>query len=97
MKVINSRKDLCDMVGQQILRATDSQRLSNVMLLWSTHTEKQLLDQQVDFDIVYQRLFDLTFCIHQKLNKNASVRINLAMRDVRVTTVAAETLKHYIF
>ena len=66
MKVINSRKDLCDMVGQQILRATDSQRLSNVMLLWSTHTEKQLLDQQVDFDIVYQRLFDLTFCIHQK-------------------------------
>ena len=46
----------------------------------------------MDFDIVYQPLFDLIFCIHQKLNKSGSVRINLTMRRVRVTIVAAETL-----
>jgi len=50
------------------------------------------LDQQVDFDIVYQPLFELIFSINQKLNKNGSVRIHLKMRRVRVTIVATETL-----
>jgi hypothetical protein len=67
------------------------QNLSDVKLLWFTHTEIKLLDQPVDSDIVYQSLFDLIFRIHQKLNKRRSVRINVTMRLVRVTTVAAET------
>jgi hypothetical protein len=61
-----------------------------------SHTEIKLLNQPVDSDIVYQSLFDLIFCIHQKL-KRRSVRINLKTRLVRVTIVAAETLKYNIF
>jgi hypothetical protein len=65
------------------------------MLLWFTHTQITLLYQQVDFDIVYQPLLDLIFCINQKLNKRGRVRINLTARCVRVTIVAVETLITY--
>jgi len=34
----------------------------------------------------------MILCIHQKLKKSGSVLINLTMRRVRVTIVAAETL-----
>ena len=90
--VINSRKGLCDMGDQHIIGAYRHSKFIHHYTVMVYHTKIKLLDQQVDFDIVYQLLFDMIFCIHQKLNKRGRVRINLKMRRVRVTIVAAESL-----